>query len=355
MDTTATRLTGRLQFLISGGSALCNDVRSLGFESFAQLAEHVRKLPYGRTANTDEPVAVLRQGRGTCSAKHQLLAAVAQDCGHSEVRLTVGIYEMSEDNTPGVGAVLNAASLTSIPEAHCYLSIEGDRFDFTGLPAGRSSPFAVLLAEYRVSPTDLPQSKVELHKEAIAAWAREHGISEAAAWATREACIAALAANGAIETKSGPAITIRRATADDIATMNDLMQASSAYQGQYKSILEAYELTPAQIARDHVYVAKEHEKVLGFYSLIASSSTPELDLLFVSDTAQGFGIGSALIAHLKQLAISLAISTIRIVSHPPALDFYVRMGAKTIGTSLPHGRVTWERPVLTLPVKNEPD
>jgi GNAT superfamily N-acetyltransferase len=354
MGTPTTRLSGRLQFPISGSSALCDGVRSRGFESFEDLAEHIRKLPYGRTANADEPLAVLQQRHGTCSAKHQLLAAVAQDCGHSEVQLTVGIYEMSEENTPGVGAALNEASLMSIPEAHCYLAIEGERFDFTGLPAGRSSPFAALLAEYTVSPTKLPQIKIEIHKEAIVAWARDRGISEEAAWATREACIAALAANAVIETMLGPATTIRRATADDIAAMNNLMQASSAYRGQYKSILEGYELTPAQIERDHVYVAKEHEKVLGFYSLIASSPSPELDLLFVLDTAQGFGIGAALIAHLKQLAISLGISTIRIVSHPPALDFYVRIGAKIIGTSPPHGRVTWERPVLTLPVTNEP-
>jgi hypothetical protein len=133
-------LSSRLQFRISGGSALCEHVRSLGFESFERFAEHVRKLPYGRTANTEEPLAVLRQGCGTCSAKHQLLAIIAQDCGHSEVQLTVGIYEMSEEHTPGVGAVLNAASLASIPEAHCYLSIESERFDFTGLSAGRASP-----------------------------------------------------------------------------------------------------------------------------------------------------------------------------------------------------------------------
>jgi GNAT superfamily N-acetyltransferase len=145
---------------------------------------------------------------------------------------------------------------------------------------------------------------------------------------------------------SGPAISIRQAAADDIAAMNDLMHASMA-------ILDGYQLTLAQIERDHVYVAEEHAKVLGFYSLIASSPDPELDLLFVSDAAQGIGIGSALIAHLKQLAISLGISAIRIVSHPPALDFYVRIGAKIIGTSPAHGRVTWERPVLTLPVASE--
>jgi hypothetical protein len=85
---------------------------------------------------------------------------------------------MSEDNTPGEGAVLNAASLTSIPEAHCYLSIEGERFDFTGLPAGSASPFAALLAEYPVSPTNLSQIKAQRHQASIAARASDHGISK---------------------------------------------------------------------------------------------------------------------------------------------------------------------------------
>jgi hypothetical protein len=199
VGTPTSHLWRRLQFRISGNSGLCDDVRSCGFELFEQLAEHVRSLPYGRTGNAEDPLAVLRQGRGTCSAKHQFLAAVAQDCGHSEVQLTVGIYEMSEENTPGVATVLNAAGLTSIPEAHCYLSIQGERFDYTGLSAGTSSPFASLVGEYIVSPADLPQVKVALHQEAIAAWARDHGVSTVAAWATREACIAALAANSGIE------------------------------------------------------------------------------------------------------------------------------------------------------------
>jgi hypothetical protein len=198
MGTPTAYSAGRLQFPISGESALCKEVRSRGLESFERMAEHVRSLPYGRTANTSDPVAVLREGRGTCSAKHRLLAAIAHDCGHAEVQLVVGIYEMSEENTPGVGAVLDAASLRSIPEAHCYLSIEGERFDFTGLAAGSSSPFAALLAEYTVAPTTLAQIKMKRHQEAIAGWAKTCGISNESAWATREACIDALAANSAL-------------------------------------------------------------------------------------------------------------------------------------------------------------
>jgi hypothetical protein len=48
------------------------------------------------------------------------------DSARVEVQLTVGIYEISEENTPGVGTVLNAASLTSIPEAHCYCPLKAN-------------------------------------------------------------------------------------------------------------------------------------------------------------------------------------------------------------------------------------
>jgi len=181
-----------LDFPIHAAGRLSDALLAEGFSSFGQLAEHVRSLPYARTASSTDPLAVLKQARGTCSAKHQLLAAVAHECGHTEVQLTVGIYQMCEQNTPGVGPVLRAASLPWIPEAHCYLAVDGERFDFTGLARGGSSPFDVLLSEHAVLPDELPQSKLRLHMQAIANWAPTAGLSTGSAWATREACIAAL-------------------------------------------------------------------------------------------------------------------------------------------------------------------
>ena len=167
-------------------------VRALGFSSFDGLARHVAALPYGRISRSGDPLAVLREGRGTCSSKHVLLATVAQGCGHFEVMLTVGIYEMCEANTPGVGAVLAAASLSAIPEAHCYLTIDHQRFDFTGLPRGERSRFSSLCAEYFLAPEALADRKLPLHRRALAQWAPAKGLSDQAAWAIREACIAAL-------------------------------------------------------------------------------------------------------------------------------------------------------------------
>jgi len=169
-------------------------VRACGFAHFEELAGHLRALPYGRVATDADFPAVLTQRRGTCSTKHRLLAAVAHDCGHRDVRLTVGIYLMSGANTPAVAATLGAAGLAEIPEAHCYLSLGGTRADFTGLPPCPQSPFDALVAEHDVAPAALSGRKPQLHRAFMASWARDRGIDPEHAWAVREACIAALAA-----------------------------------------------------------------------------------------------------------------------------------------------------------------
>ena len=106
---------------------------------------------------------------------------------------------MSEANTPGVWAVLQRASISSIPEAHCYLMVEQERFDFTGLPLGNESPFMSVFEEHVVPLQMLGQSKTGLHIHALEVWASGAGMSINRAWSAREACIAALTADHSIE------------------------------------------------------------------------------------------------------------------------------------------------------------
>ena len=182
-----------LDFAISGTGQLSSEVRRLGFATFAQIAEHVRMLAYGRVANTGDALAILRCGRGTCSSKHRFLAALAHECGQTDVTLTLGLYEMSERNTPGIGEILAAGRVSAIPEAHCYLTYRGSRYDFTGLTAGSTSPFDSLIEERAVAPDDLPITKERYHRAAVAGWADANGIDRDCAWQLREQCIAELA------------------------------------------------------------------------------------------------------------------------------------------------------------------
>lgn len=141
--------------------------------------------------------------------------------------------------------------------------------------------------------------------------------------------------------------TIRRALPQDAGQLTALMHASSAYQGEYASILEGYRVTAGYLTRHEVFLAADGDAdtVLGFYSLVADP--PELDLLFVSDAAQGRGVGRLLVRHMTTRAARLGLPEVRVVSHPPAEPFYRRLGATRAGTvPATPPRIPWDRPEL---------
>ena len=145
-------------------------------------------------------------------------------------------------------------------------------------------------------------------------------------------------------------VSIRRAVAADADALTALTRSSGAYAGVYRVILDGYAITPDQIARDELHVAIADGCLLGYYSLVIDADDAELDLLFVADAAQGRGVGALLVDHMKQRAGARGARRVRIVSHPPAEAFYLRMGARRIGEQPPRGRVTWSRPLLELAV-----
>jgi len=147
-------------------------------------------------------------------------------------------------------------------------------------------------------------------------------------------------------------MVLRRATASDAPFINQLMRECSAYRGEYSAILEGYLVTAEQLAVDEVYVLENAKEILGFYSLTNVKNCPELDLMFVADESQGKHIGTALFEHMKREAASLGAKQVKIVAHPPAEGFYMRMGAKKIGVKKPSGRVSWSRPILSVAVQS---
>jgi len=201
-----TDTSGLLDFPITECGALSQLVCSRGYGRFEEIAEAVRALPYGRVQHLDDIASVLKEQKGTCSSKHRFLAALAHECGHVEVQLMVGLYEMSERNTPGVRAALRIEQLSSIPEAHCYLMCGGQRFDFTGLAAGAVSPFESLIEERAVSPESLLSTTATYHRGMIDAWARQRGLDGDRVWAIRERCIALLANNTPYSDAGAPEI-----------------------------------------------------------------------------------------------------------------------------------------------------
>jgi hypothetical protein len=170
--------------------------QAAGVRDFAGAARHLLALPYGRITDREKFWLVLEEGRGTCTTKHALLAELAREQA-IDVQLTLGIYEMHEGNTPGVGRVLSAHGLTYIPEAHCYLLHQGRRIDITGVPPG-ADPIERFLYEEPITVEQIGPYKIELHQRFLRNWitrtVKVRGRSLEEVWGIREACIAALSA-----------------------------------------------------------------------------------------------------------------------------------------------------------------
>lgn len=142
---------------------------------------------------------------------------------------------------------------------------------------------------------------------------------------------------------------IRRARPEDAPALSAIVQGAEAYRGEYRAMLDGYAIDAGQIVRDEMHLVEESGGVLGFYGLVFDEP-PELDLLFVADAAQGRGLGRLLFDHMRTLAASRGVTAVKIVSHPPAADFYRRMGAIDAGYAYPAGRISWTRPIFILPV-----
>ncbi|GAA1412941.1 GNAT family N-acetyltransferase [Kitasatospora putterlickiae] len=144
---------------------------------------------------------------------------------------------------------------------------------------------------------------------------------------------------------------IKPAAAQDADRLTALIQDCSAYRGRYAPMIAGYRVTPEYLARHEVHLAVRaaDDRLLGFYALITDPA--ELDLMFVADEAQGLGTGRRLITHLLDRARAIGVTGgVRVVSHPPAEAFYLRMGAERVGTFPARPPIGWDRPELRFTV-----
>lgn len=163
----------------------------LGISSFEELLHFVRHLPYGRTSDRSNPIQVLTELKGTCSSKHALIKMIAHEQGFNDVHLYLGIYKMNRQNTPGIGNTLLEHRLTYLPEAHCYLEIDGLRLDLTNAESSFDRVRKDILDEQEIQPEQIGKYKVKYHKRFLKYWIEQTRVPyrPKEVWAIREACI----------------------------------------------------------------------------------------------------------------------------------------------------------------------
>ena len=181
-------------FLIQADKPISVQCRTLGIVDFHGAVDYIFRLPYRRNSSKEDLTLVFSEKCGVCSTKHAALAALALENNFSELKLVIGIYKMSEKNTPGVGEVLGNSNLEFIPEAHTYLVFGNEKIDITREIETEESPFVSLLLEKEIQPNQIGGFKIKLHRDFLGKWILENEIeySLEEIWKIREDCIFAL-------------------------------------------------------------------------------------------------------------------------------------------------------------------
>lgn len=164
--------------------------------NFEALLEQVRNIPYGRNSNRQDFSLVITENKGTCSSKHAFLKDFADKNNIPNVDLIIGIYKMSETNTK-IGATLSDYNIEYLPEAHCYLKINGAVIDVTNSNADFSKIEDSILAEITITPNQVSEYKIEYHKSFLKNWIIQNNIpfTFEQIWDIREKCIDNLSKN----------------------------------------------------------------------------------------------------------------------------------------------------------------
>lgn len=169
---------------------------SNGIETWNQLTNFIKALPYGRNKNRKDLGLVLSEKKGTCSSKHALLKSISDFNNVPNIDLIIGIYRMTESNTPKIGTELTENSVKFIPEAHCYLKINGNRIDLTTKESEFDKIKKDILQEKEIEPNQVSKFKVDYHKDFVKRWLKETNskFTFNEIWRIREKCIENLTA-----------------------------------------------------------------------------------------------------------------------------------------------------------------
>ncbi|TFB14233.1 hypothetical protein E3U55_13705 [Filobacillus milosensis] len=159
-----------------------------GILDFHQAASWVKELPYERNTDRANFSLVITEGKGTCSTKHALLRKLCVENNMEVIKLYTGIFKMNNQNTPGVGKVLQEYNLEYIPEAHCYLKYQGYIYDYTSLETNNQLEF---ITEKQISSDQIGDIKLKFHKDFLKQWVKDNqmNISFSKLWEIREECI----------------------------------------------------------------------------------------------------------------------------------------------------------------------
>lgn len=180
--------------MLSSNQPLTTLAKNLNLNTWKDVLNHVRQLPYGRNLSREDFSLVLKEQQGSCSSKHALLKTIALENNLDQVQLVLAIFKMNAKNTPKLASILEQHNIPFIPEAHCFLKIDEAFIDVTNQKSNYNSFKNNIIETQFILPHQVINYKVNYHKNWIASWLKEtkSNYKFEEFWAIRDACISKL-------------------------------------------------------------------------------------------------------------------------------------------------------------------
>jgi len=140
---------------------------SLSIKSFRDACKYVHELPYGYNSTPDDIFILFKEGYGSCTTKHAVIATLAEELD-IQIYKTVGIYPMSEDLVTGTHRILKKYHLPYLPMNHCFLVYGSFRVDLTeGNNNGKNHAIEEFLYTEKVLPNISEKDEYLLYKNTL--------------------------------------------------------------------------------------------------------------------------------------------------------------------------------------------
>ena len=152
---------------ISGSGVVSKVFTQRGVKGFIDACRFVHQLPYGYNSDRDDLLILFKEGRGSCTTKHAVIATLAEELSLPVVK-NIGIYRMTEDLVTGTNEILDRFNLPYLPMVHCFLLYQNYRVDLTeGNINGKNRPINELLYTEAVIPNISAKDEYLLYRKAL--------------------------------------------------------------------------------------------------------------------------------------------------------------------------------------------
>src|SRR4030043_1530924 len=138
--------------IIDNKGIISNTFINLRIKNFWDACKYTHELPYGYNSTTEDILILFKEGYGSCTTKHAVIATLGEEL-QIPVYKMVGIYAMNEEIITGTNLILDKYHLPYLPMIHCFLIYDTYRVDLTeGNNNGKNCSITKFLFTEKVIP-----------------------------------------------------------------------------------------------------------------------------------------------------------------------------------------------------------